>query len=185
MSIFRRAGWLLVGALVIALTAAIAGWPVFVRPQLDPLRPAEVIVVLGGTPYDRFDLGIELAERGFAPEVLISQTTGRDDPNMDRFCGGRFAFRVSCFVPDPARTDGEAREIVRRATIYGWRHLIVVTATAQVSRARYLVGRCYDGELTMVASGAGDGLSFWSRVYVRQSAGYVRAFVNQRCDEVV
>ncbi|MEV0080886.1 hypothetical protein AB0H58_31125 [Nocardia neocaledoniensis] len=184
MSIFRRAGWSLVGVLVIAVTAAVAGWPVFVRPQLDPLRRAEVIVVLGGVPYERFDLGIELAERGFAPEVLIAQTSP-DDPNMDRFCGGRFAFRVSCFVPDPTRADGEAREIVRRATIYGWRHLIVVTATTHVSRARYLVGRCYDGELTMVGSGAGNGLSFWSRVYVRQSAGYVRAFVNQRCDEVV
>ncbi|MGW6427175.1 YdcF family protein [Nocardia sp. NPDC055053] len=179
---FRRAGWLLVGALVIALGAAFAGWPVYVRPQVDPLRPADVIVVLGGTPYERFDLGIELAERGYAPEVLISQSTGPDDPLMDKYCGGRFAFRVSCFVPDPWTTDGEAREIVRRAKIYGWRHIIVVTFTPHVSRARYIVGRCFDGEITMVASPTESGFGFWSWMYVRQSAGYIRAFVNQHCE---
>lgn len=182
MSIFRRAGWLLVGALVITLGTAVAGWPVYVRPQVDPLRPADVIVVLGGTPYERFDLGIELAGRGYAPEVLISQSTGPDDPLMDKYCGGRFAFRVSCFVPDPWTTDGEAREIVRRATIYGWRHIIVVTFTPHVSRARYIVGRCFEGEITMVASPTESGLGFWSWMYVRQSAGYIRAFVNQHCE---
>ncbi|WKG13128.1 YdcF family protein [Nocardia sp. PE-7] len=182
VSIFRRAGWLLVGALVTVLAAAFAGWPVFVHPQVDPLRPADVIVVLGGTAYERFDLGIELAERGLAPEVLISQSTGPDDPMMDKYCGGRFAFRVSCFVPDPWTTDGEAREIVRRAKIYGWNHIIVVTFTPHVSRARYIVEKCYDGEITMVASPSDSGVEFWSWMYVRQSAGYIRAFVNQHCE---
>ncbi|WP_229684328.1 YdcF family protein [Nocardia camponoti] len=169
-------------ALVSVGVIAVAGFPVFVRPQIDPLRRADVIVVLGGTPYERFDRGIELAQQGYAPEVLISQSTGADDPEMDRYCGGRFAFRVSCFVPDPWTTDGEAREIVRRAKIYGWRHIIVVTFTPHVSRARYIVEKCFDGEITMVASPSESGLGFWAWMYVRQSGGYVRAFVNQHCE---
>ncbi|MFC4377822.1 YdcF family protein [Nocardia halotolerans] len=179
MAIFRRVGWLLVGAVVTVSAAAVAGLPVFVYPQTDPLRPADVIVVLGGTPYERFDLGIELAEQGHAPEVLIS--TGPDDPLMNKYCGGRFALRVACFVPDPWSTDGEAREIARRAAIYGWQHIIVVTFTPGVSRARYIFGQCFDGEISMVAAPAESGWKFWSSMYVGQSAGYVQAFVNQPC----
>ncbi|MFE3546868.1 YdcF family protein [Nocardia sp. NPDC059177] len=182
MSLFRRAGWLLLGVLVTALAVVLAGRPVVMAPQRDPVRPADVIVVLGGGADESYDVGIELAERGMAPEVLISQADGADDPRMDRYCGGRFRFRVACFVPDTERTDGEAREIVRRATIYGWRHLIVVTATADISRTRYLVGRCFDGELTLVAGATGSGPKYWAWMYARQSAGYIRAFVNQRCE---
>ncbi|WP_278266083.1 hypothetical protein [Nocardia sp. AG03] len=185
MSILRRTGWLLLGALVTASAAAIAGLPVYVAPQRDPVRPADAVVVLSGGLDERFEVGVALAEHGMAAEVLISLGDDPDDPRMDRYCGGRLPVRVSCFVPDAARIDGEAREIVRRATIYGWRHLIVVTSTPELSRARLLVGKCFDGELTMVAAATGAGAKYWTWMYVRESAGYLRAFVNQRCEAVV
>lgn len=185
MSILRYTGWSLLGALVIVSAAGIAGLPVYVAPQRDPVRAADVVVVLGGGPDERVEVGIALAEHGVAAEVLLSLGDEPDDPRMDRYCGGRFPFRVSCFAPDTARTDGEAREIVRRATIYGWRHLIVVTSTPELSRARHLVGKCFDGELTMVAGATGAGAKYWTWMYVRESAGYLRAFVNQRCEAVV
>ncbi len=169
------AGVVTLVALVVGI--GFAGRPVFVHPQLDPLRPADAIVVLGDTAYERFDLGLALAKRGLAPELVISRSTGRDDHVMDRYCAGDFDFAVSCFVPDPWTTQGEAREIGRRARAQGWRHIIVVTYTPHVSRARYIVERCFDGELTMVASPSDSGLAFWSWMYVRQSAGYLRAFL--------
>ncbi|MGW4366394.1 YdcF family protein [Nocardia takedensis] len=166
-------------ALLVAL--GLAGLPVFVHPQVDPLRRADAIVVLGGTAYERFDLGLDLARRGYAPELVISASTGLDDPRMDRYCRGEFPFRVSCFEPDPWTTRGEAEEIRRRAAAEGWRHIIVVTFTPHVSRARFIVGRCFDGELTMVASPSPSGPLFWTWMYLRQSAGYVKAATEFGC----
>ncbi|WP_083897699.1 YdcF family protein [Nocardia vinacea] len=177
----RRAGLFFGALLALVAVLGVAGLPVYVHPQTDPLRHADAIVVLGGTAYERFDVGLALAERGYAPQLLISRSTGEDDSVMDRYCAPRFEFTVSCFVPDPWTTDGEAREIARRASLYGWRHIIVVTYTPHVSRARYIVGKCFHGELTMVASPSDDGLKFWTWMYIRQSAGYVRAFFSRGC----
>ncbi|MGW5316063.1 YdcF family protein [Nocardia thailandica] len=157
------------------------GDAVFVYPQTDPPTPADAVVVLGGTPYERFDIGLDLAEHGYAPRLVISRSTGLDDPVMDRYCAGEFRFPVECFVPDPWTTRGEAREIGRLAARYGWQHIIVVTFTPHVSRARYIVGRCFGGRITMVASPSPSGAEFWSWMYVRQSAGYLRAFTERGC----
>lgn len=161
--------------------AAVGGLPVFVYPQVDPLRRADAIVVLGGTAYERFDLGLDLAERGYAPELVISASTGLDDPMMAKYCAGQYPFRVACFEPDPWTTRGEAQEIRRRAETEGWRHIIVVTFTPHVSRARYIVGKCFDGELTMVASPSESGPGFWAWMYLRQSAGYLKAVTEFGC----
>lgn len=175
-----RRRWV-VTALLTVVVAAVAGWPVFVRPQLDPLRPADAIVVLGGTPYERFDLGIELARQRWAPQVLIAASTGLDDPRMDRYCRTGYPFRVVCFEPRPWTTRGEAQEIRRRAATAGWRHIIVVTFTPHISRARYIVSRCFDGELTMVASPSRTDPLYQAWMYVRQSAGYLKAFTEAGC----
>ncbi|MGQ4601569.1 ElyC/SanA/YdcF family protein [Nocardia sp. R6R-6] len=171
----------LLGGLLVVGALAVAGLPVFVYPQVDPLRPADAIVVLGGTPYERFDIGLDLAERGYAPELVISASTGLDDPAMARYCDGEFPFRVSCFEPNPWTTQGEAQEVRRRAAAQHWQHIIVVTFTPHVSRARYIVGKCFDGELTMVASPSRTDLPFIAWMYVRQSAGYLKAVTEFGC----
>ncbi|MEC3920607.1 YdcF family protein [Nocardia sp. CDC160] len=168
-----------VTALIVGL--AFAGLPVYVHPQVDPLRPADAIVVLGGTAYARYDLGLQLAQEGYAPELLISRSTGQQDAEMNRYCDGGYSFTVYCFVPDPWTTQGEAEEIARRAQAGHWRHIIVVTYTPHVSRARYIVEKCFHGQITMVASPSDSGLAFWTWMYIRQSAGYVRAFLQRGC----
>ncbi|MFC8527379.1 YdcF family protein [Nocardia sp. NPDC057227] len=179
--VLRRVAVGLAGLLLVIAALTAAGLPVFVHPQVDPLRPADAIVVLGGTPYERFDVGLELAERGLAPELVISASTGLKDPAMARYCTGEHTFRVSCFEPDPWTTQGEAQEIGRRAAAEHWQHIIVVTFTPHVSRARYIVGKCFGGELTMVASPSRTDLAFTAWMYLRQSAGYLRAFTEIGC----
>ena len=168
--------------IVVLMTAFIAvSCKVYQHPQVDPLRPADAIVVLGGTAYERFDLGLELAQKGYAPYLLISQSTGAGDPKMAKYCAGHFTFTVKCFIPDPWTTQGEAQEIRAEAQRYGWQHIIVITFTPHVSRARYIVGKCFHGEVTMRASPASSGVAFWAWMYVRQSGGYVKAFLTPGC----
>ena len=100
---------------------------------------------------------------------------------MDKYCRGHFDFVVDCYVPRPWTTRGEAEEIERRAKAEGWHHIIVVTFTPHVSRARYIVSKCFKGELTMVASPSPSGLPFWVWMYIRQSAGYLRALTEWGC----
>lgn len=179
---WRRRVLLAVIAIAVLTTGFVtAGWRVYMHPQTDPLRPADAIVVLGGTPYERFDVGLDLAKRGYAPYLLIAQSTGANDRNMDKYCKGHFTFTVSCFIPDPWTTEGEAQEIRAKAQELGWHHIIVITFTPHVSRARYIVGKCFDGELTMVASPTPSGVAFWSWMFIRQSGSYVKAFLTPGC----
>ncbi|MFI1917493.1 YdcF family protein [Nocardia sp. NPDC020380] len=178
---FRRIAVVVAALAALIVGIACAGLPVYVYPQVDALRQADAIVVLGGTAYARFDVGLKLAQEGYAKELVISRSTGADDPNMDRYCDGKFDFTVYCFVPDPWSTRGEAEEIQRLTKAQGWKHIIVVTYTPHVSRARYIVEKCFHGQLTMVASPSDSGPKFWTWMYIRQSAGYVRAFFQPGC----
>ena len=178
----RRRTWVALSVICVLIASCFAlSFKAYKYPQTDPLRHADAIVVLGGTAYARFDLGLKLAEQGYAPYLLISQSTGAGDPKMDKYCHGHFTFTVKCFIPSPWTTEGEAKEIRADADQYGWKHIIVITFTPHVSRARYIVEKCFDGDITMVASPAASGFSFWTWMFIRQSGGYLKAFLTSGC----
>jgi hypothetical protein len=159
------------------IAAVIAALPVYVRPQIDPLRHADAIFVLGGRDYDRYPFGIGLGEHGWAPNVVLS---------IDRWHTGFCAtphphLNLRCFIPDPPTTRGEAHELHSLAANYGWRTIIVVTSRPHISRARFILEQCFDGNLTMVESPA--HLSAVGRVsqYIYQTAGYARVVLEPGC----
>ena len=90
-------------------------------------------------------------------------------------------FNLHCFVPDPPTTKGEGRELRRLASQYGWRTVIVVTFRPHISRARFILEQCFDGDLVMVASPAHISVPRWAFEYVYQTAGYVRAVLQPGC----
>lgn len=176
---FRR--WSLIVVTVLIL-AALAGIPVYVRPQIDPLRPADAIIILGGEGHRRYPYGFELGADGWAPDVVVSNPLGTKDDWLTDFCASPHReFRLHCFVPDPPTTKGEARELRRLAEQYGWRTVIVVTFRPHISRARYILQRCYNGALIMVESPARISVPKWIGEYVYQTAGYVRAVLQRGC----
>ena len=164
------------------IAAAVAGgWPVYVRPQIDALRHADAIFVLGGIDHDRFTLGTDLAKHGWAPTVVLSTPTPRA-PWLTQFCTTvQPRFKVRCVIPDPSTTKGEGRELRRLAAENNWRTVIVVTFRPQISRARYILEQCFDGQLVMVASPTNLSVAEWASQYVYQTAGYVRAAVERGC----
>jgi hypothetical protein len=89
--------------------------------------------------------------------------------------------QVGLLVPDPPTTEGEGSELRRLAEHYGWRTVIVVTIRPHISRARFILKRCFDGDLVMVASPAHLSALSWAFNYVYQTAGYVRAVVQPGC----
>jgi uncharacterized SAM-binding protein YcdF (DUF218 family) len=174
---------LLVSACLLLTTAVIGGVPVYVRPQVDPLRHADAILVLGGYGYQRYPLALRLGDEGWAPTVVVSNPNGPRDPWLHNLCTTppHLRFHLRCVDPDPATTKGEAQELRRLATANGWRTVIVVTFRPHISRARFILEKCYDGDLVMAASPAHISAVRWAFEYVYQTAGYIRAVLQPGC----
>jgi len=158
------------GALLLAVVAL---WPVYVRPRVDSPMPADAILVLGGAHDGREQLGLKLAAEGYAPRVLISNPY-EHSPMVNRICHGGYSFEVICFDPSPRTTLGEGRELARLGT--DWTRVIVVTFTPHISRARYILGTCWPGELLFVDPKPQLSPARWAWDYTYQSAGFVKAW---------
>lgn len=162
--------------------AVAAGLPVYVHPHVDQLRRADAILILSGPHHDRYPFGFELAEQGWAPNLVVSNPSGTASPRLTRYCAAPHPrFRVHCFVPDPPTTKGEAQELRRLSSEYGWRTVIVVTFQPHISRARFILQKCFDGELVMVTNPTGISVRRWAYEYLYQTAGYVRAILQPGC----
>ena len=169
----------LVPLCILLIAAAMAGLPVYVRPQIDPLRHADAILVLGGRDFDRYPFGIGLGEQGWAPNVVLSVDRWRTG-----FCATPHPhLNLRCFIADPPTTKGEAQELQLLAANYGWRTIIVVTSRPHISRARFILEQCFGvGNLVMVETPAHLSALGWVYQYVYQTAGYARAVLEPGCD---
>jgi hypothetical protein len=167
---------------VILIVLVVAGLPIYVRPQTDRLRHADAILILGGPDYRRYPFGLELGSQGWAPNVVVSNPHGADDPWLTKFCATpQTRFKLHCFTPDPPTTKGEGRALRLMASQHGWRTIIVVTLRPHVSRARFILEHCFDGDLVMVPIPARLSLPVWAFQYVYQTAGYARALLQPGC----
>ncbi|MGC0362815.1 uncharacterized SAM-binding protein YcdF (DUF218 family) [Rhodococcus sp. 27YEA15] len=175
----RRRTLLLAGPAALVVAATAAGWPVYVNPVIDVPEKADAIIVLGGDHDGREEYGLSLAEQGYAPQIIFSNPYRSTDAKMNAICGGTYDFELSCFKPDPSTTRGEGQEIRRRAQAQGWTRIIVVTFVPHVSRSRYIISRCWDGEIDVVADRKPLPVWVWAANYVWQTAGYVRAQFQQ------
>ena len=174
-----RAGTLAALAVIVIAVLAVAGYPVYVRPQVDPLRKADAILVVGGAdPLPRYRYGFELAGQGWAPHLVVSDP----DRQLTKACtAGHNGFTVECFVPDPRTTLGEARELRRLAAERHWRIVIVVAYPPHISRARYIMAKCFDGALIMAAAPTRLSIPEWVWMYGYQSAGYLKSLFADGC----
>ena len=173
-------------AAMVALAGAV-GYPVYVRPQIDTLRKADAILVLGGTAAGaRYRYGLELARQGWAPTLVLSNPYGAEDRGSAALVTSMCqtpepGLNVVCFVPEPKTTLGEGVQFRRLADENHWETVIVVTFVPHVSRARYIIAKCFDGELIMVASPTRLGPVGWAWMYVYQTAGYIKAALQPDC----
>jgi hypothetical protein len=156
----------------------------YVNPQIEDVSagdPADAVVALAGAPRS-VGTAQELVERGAAKVLVVSNAYGPDDAQMRQLCGSDpVGYEVICFVPSPDTTRGEARAVGRLALERGWHDVVVVTLTYHVSRARLIVGRCYQGRLRMQQSPEADGPASWAYQLAYQTAAFVKAAVLRGC----
>lgn len=179
----RRARRVLAAVALVVAAVVAAGWPVVVDPQLDPVTPADAVVVLGGSDVDgRVDEGLRLVRAGVATQLVISDPYGSSRTRTAQVCRGSYpGVRVTCFAPDPSTTQGEAQQIRDLTLARGWTSIVVVTGVYHVSRARWIIASCYGGRITMTAPADRPGLLGWAYQYAYQSAGYAKAALTSGC----
>lgn len=167
------------GGSLLVLAVVAAGYPVFVRPQLDPVSHADAVVVLGGSNHDgRVQRGLELVRSGVADQLVLSDPYRDPKTLTARTCRSHEpGVRITCFVPDPSTTQGEAEAIAELARARGWTNVVVVTAVFHVSRARWIIERCYDGRLSMTVPDTQPSLAQWVYQYAYQIGAYAKAAV--------
>src|SRR5689334_14872552 len=113
-------------AAVLALVWAVAGYFLFVDPQADSPRNADVLFVLA--PAERsLDYAQELMRQGYAPTLAVSVPLLNSGTNNPAICSARRPYRVICFDPDPVTTQGEARALAKLSHKNGWTSAAVLT----------------------------------------------------------
>ncbi|QHD84815.1 YdcF family protein [Gordonia sp. JH63] len=180
----KRALRVLVGVLVVAIVAsAVLGYQLFTRDHQDPLRKVDAIVVLGGEHDGREAYGIELARRGYADHVLISdpyRPYTEFDAMMPGACSaGTATITVTCFEPEPSTTRGEAMYVRQMAREHNWDDVIVISWSYHLVRARFIFGQCFDGDVVMHAVPRDYSANpvLWAGVYAYQYGGLAKAAV--------
>jgi uncharacterized SAM-binding protein YcdF (DUF218 family) len=164
---------------VIVLTGVTAR--LFVWPTADaPTERADAVVVFVGGRGERLAVAERLLADGLAPNLVLPNGTAPEWPAGNRACSGDFPFEVHCPRPDPDTTRGEARVIAALAREKGWTRVIVVTSSYQLTRARLLLGRCFDGEVLGVRAQPELSASAWTRRVVHEWLGWMQAQTSER-----
>ncbi len=133
--------------LLVLVAFDIATARLFMWPAQGMPTHVSAIVMLAG-PGDRLDTALQLATARRAPTLVVSRGhLGYGSPCPPKIPG----LTLICFNPSPSSTRGEAQFVGRLAKRYHWHSVVLVTSRAQDTRARIRVGRCFSGQIYVVA----------------------------------
>jgi uncharacterized SAM-binding protein YcdF (DUF218 family) len=138
-------------AIVLAVLVAVTTPLLFVWPAVDDppaIRdggPVDAVVVLGGSPQERFPAAVDLTATLPEPPPTLVLSVQYAAPVVE--CGRLPSLprvALTCFSPEPATTSGEALWLARTAGERGWDRVVVTTSDYHVTRSRMLVERCIE-----------------------------------------
>jgi uncharacterized SAM-binding protein YcdF (DUF218 family) len=136
-----------VAALVVMTVFAVATAHLFIWPATDSVDHVDAVVLFAGGRGERLQLAEQLMEDGVAPNLVIPNGETAEWLEGNRACTEDRPYNVRCLRPDPDTTVGEARAIAALANDESWDTLLVVTSSYQLTRARLLLDRCFDGDV--------------------------------------
>ena len=170
------------GVAIVVIIGVVATASLFVWPRTKTPLQADAVVLFRGGQGERLDTALGLMSAGVAKNLVIPNGTVESWPEANRLCRGGRSYTVKCPDPDLETTRGEARAIAAVARNEKWQHIVLVTSTYHVTRARTLLSRCFDGKIDAVEARPGLALGrFVSRV-THEWAGMAEAMlVNNGC----
>jgi uncharacterized SAM-binding protein YcdF (DUF218 family) len=175
---WRRRALVLATALLVVfvlVTARLFVWPAAGTPQA-----VDAVALFAGGTGERLALAQRLMAAGTAPHLVIPNGMAPEWPAGNRACTDDLPYEVHCPRPSPDTTRGEARAIADLAQEKGWRRVIAVTSSYQLSRARLLLGRCFDGQVIGMRAQPELSAPAWARRVGHEWLAWTRAMTLQR-----
>lgn len=167
-------------AAVVLAALGVATVRLFVRPSSDVPKGADAVVIFAGGRGERLAAAERLMAAGLAPNLVVPNGTAPEWPAGNRACSEERPYQVSCPQPDPDTTRGEARTIAALAKEKGWTRVLVVTSSYQLSRARLLLRRCFDGEVFSVRAHPVLSTFEWAQRVGHEWLGWIEAMTTER-----
>ena len=177
----KRLWKVLVAIAAAVLLVVLIGVPLYVLPPAGDPKKSDAILVLGPPTEQRIALAEELRDEGVSDLIIVSvqKSGGQTEQDLD-ICRDE---GVRCDVPDPFTTRGEVLLISENSAASDPPSLTVVTFTPHVMRARYIFGKCYAGDVTVVSTNQPLSFGGWAYQYLYQSVAFVKALF-EPCPEV-
>ena len=165
---------------VVLVVLGLGTFWLFVWPSSDAPQVADAVVIFAGGRGERLAAAERLMAAGLAPNLVIPNGTAPEWPAGNRACSQDLPYEVHCPRPDPDTTRGEARTIAGLAEEKGWTRVIVVTSSYQLSRARLLLGRCFDGEVLSVRAQPALSALAWAQRVGHEWLAWAQAMTTAR-----
>ncbi|MCJ1694914.1 hypothetical protein MT349_03900 [Rathayibacter caricis] len=164
------------------LLIAIVGAPVFVFPDVTRTSPhPDAVVVLGPATAERIEDGIHAAERSQAPTVAVSSSLRSDGSFAAPQCSNPASVDVLCFVAAPFSTAGEMKSLNALSREFGWKDVILLTATPHVARAAFIADRCLAARAAVRAADGPRSFTDWTLAYLYQSLAFMKIVLSGPC----
>jgi hypothetical protein len=188
----RWAAWGAAPAAVLVLVWLLGCWAVLQHPRTDEPSRSDALLVLGPPDRTRMAEAQRLMDAGVAPVLVVADpgagelgdASGRVYYERARqVCAAEHAYEVICFRPDPSTTQGEALQLRELGERRGWDHVSALTYRQHVARSRLILGRCYTGELDVLAFDYPEAPRGLLREFAYQSGGFVKAALTPGCDQ--
>lgn len=150
---------------------------VYVFPPRGEVPKADVIYVIGPPTAQRLAAAERLREAGVSDRILISVYREGSTRDNIRQCSED---GVECMIAYPGTTKGEAALL---AEYFGTHSdgtvgsAVVLTVTPHVARTRYVFGRCYPGEVTVVPVDEPMSLRGWMWHFAYQTGAFVKSIL--------
>jgi uncharacterized SAM-binding protein YcdF (DUF218 family) len=136
-------------------------WLFLVHPQSGLPHKADAVFVLSGN-QSRLPVALTLMARKVSPTLVVSEDSASNDPARYRLCHGPKPkrYELICRIASPSSTRGEAHAIADLVDRRRWAEVIVVTSRYHLYRARVLIHRCTNVNLSMRAT---DDDTWWRK----------------------
>jgi len=153
------------------------------RPSEARPTEADAALVLVGGRGERLRAVSELASDGVVDHIVFAAAQLRESSAFQRLCASdRFAgVTLHCIDGAPRDTRSEARSLARYASSQGWDHVVVVTSTYHLTRAKLMVSRCFAGTVDGVAATPDSGPAVWFGQVLHEWAGLAESQVRRGC----
>ena len=156
------------------------------NPSTGPVHHSNAVISLA-PGQNRMPTSLQLLEEGVAHDLYISWS-GNPAPEgstvLPEFqletdiCSDHSVQNVSCFVPKPISTLGEALTMRTIASEKQWKSVTVVTSSYHVFRTSYIFSRCLPGVKVQVVAAPTDlSPGEWLFRVAYENASLVKAFI--------